>query len=54
MMISLICPKCKNGVLKFHVKNGYEIDFDLKKSNETVICHNCKRKISYSVQAKKT
>ena len=51
-LIVQVCPKCGNGVLRFSIKSGYEIDFDLKKSNEFVFCQNCKRKISYSVQPK--
>lgn len=49
-MVTYICPICHNGVLRFQVKDGYGIDFDLQKSNQKITCRNCKRKISYSVQ----
>ena len=45
------CPKCeKKDALRFWIRSGYDIDFDLQKANQTIICPNCKRKISYSVQ----
>lgn len=45
------CPKCgKPNILRFWIKTGYEIAFDLPRANQTIICPNCKRRISYSVQ----
>jgi len=35
------------------VMQGNEVDFDLAKANQKIICPVCKRKISYSVQAAK-
>lgn len=52
-MVSCVCPKCHNGVLKFSLKEGFRISFDMDKSNQTVFCRNCKRRISYSVQPRK-
>lgn len=50
-MVTKDCPKCgKENSLKFFIRQGYGISFDLKESNETIICSNCKRRISYSVQ----
>jgi len=46
----LKCPKCKIGDLRIMVMQGYEVDFDLAKANQKLICPICKRKISYSVQ----
>lgn len=44
------CPKCRNGKLIFYVKSGYDVDFDIKMSNQTILCPSCLRKISYSVK----
>lgn len=49
-MVAYICPVCHNGILRFQVKEGYGVDFDISKSNQKIACKNCKRQISYSVQ----
>lgn len=46
------CPMCNAKALKFYIKDGFKADFDVTKANQTTICPNCKRKISYSVQKK--
>lgn len=48
-MIKIECPKCKYGIVR-RPKDGYYVDFDLRKANENVTCPNCKRTISYSIQ----
>lgn len=48
-MVLLKCPKCGNEGLKFYIKEGYEVCFDIYRSNEKIMCRNCKRIISYSV-----
>jgi uncharacterized protein YbaR (Trm112 family) len=46
----LKCPICRVGELKIMVMQGNEVDFDLAKANQKIVCPICKRKISYSVQ----
>lgn len=48
-MQELICPKCGKKI-RVYPKEGYYADLSLEKSNENIICHICKRKISYSIQ----
>lgn len=48
-MILLKCPKCGKESLKFYIKNGFEVCFEISRSNEKMKCLNCKRIISYSV-----
>jgi transcription elongation factor Elf1 len=48
-MVIKVCPKCGANVIKIFTKYGYDVDFDIKNSNQNTICPNCKRKISYSV-----
>ena len=32
------CPKCeKKDALRFWIRSGYDIDFDLQKANQTII-----------------
>ena len=44
------CPMCHTKSIKFYVKYGFDVDFNIQNSNQNIICPNCKRKISYSVQ----
>lgn len=48
----LECPKCRQNMIKIYTigdKHKAIVDFSLKNANETTICRNCGKKISYSV-----
>lgn len=49
----LECPKCQQSMIKIYTigdKSKAIVDFSLKNANETTICRNCGKKISYSVR----
>jgi len=48
-MVLKQCPKCGVEAIKIYTKSGYDVSFDIKNSNQNIICPNCKRKISFSV-----
>lgn len=49
-MVVKECPMCHTKSIKVYVKYGFDVDFNIQNSNQNIICPNCKRKISYSVQ----
>lgn len=49
-MVFKECPKCHTKCIKIYTKYGYDVNFDIQNSNQNIICPNCKRKISYSVE----
>lgn len=49
----LTCPKCQQNMVKIYTigdKSKAIVDFSLENANETTICRNCGKKISYSVR----
>ena len=49
----LECPKCQQNMVKIYTIGDKEktiVDFSLENANETTICRNCGKKISYSVR----
>lgn len=50
-MQEIKCPKCGK-VIKIYCKDGFEVDLDILIANENAFCHNCKRRIAYSIKKK--
>lgn len=48
-MQEIRCPKC-NKAIKIYCKDGFQVNLDMTKANENAFCHNCKRRIAYSVE----
>ncbi len=48
-MQEIRCPKC-NKAIKIYCKDGFQVNLDINKANENAFCHNCKRRIAYSVE----
>ena len=48
-MQEIRCPKC-NKAIKIYCKDGFQVNLDMTRANENAFCHNCKRRIAYSVE----